>query len=154
MGGIGFSTKQNKILQTFVGSCVAVCIYDSQVKIAGMAHVMLPKNTTLDQAPKPEGKFADIAIKTILEHLSSMGTKPRRLEAKMAGGASVFHNENNHVVFNIGMRNINTIRTILAEHKISLVSEDVGASTGRWVAFDTDLCQMTIKDRKSGVRVI
>ncbi len=154
MGGIGFSTEQNKILHTFVGSCVALCIYDSQAKVAGMAHVMLPKNNTDEPVPKLEGKFADVAIRTILKQLISKGAKPRRLEAKMAGGASVFQNESKHAIFNIGMRNTNTIRSILAEHKIPIISEDVGASTGRWVAFDTNLCQMTIRDRKRGVCVI
>lgn len=75
MGGLGITSPEKNILQTFVGSCVAICIYDPQAKIAGMAHVMLPKNNTSNPAPKPEGKFADVALKTLLEQLVANGAK-------------------------------------------------------------------------------
>ena len=44
-----------------LGSCIGLCAYDPSVKIAGMAHIVLPKS-------KPETftdngtKFADIAV--------------------------------------------------------------------------------------------
>ncbi len=154
MGGLGFTEKNKPTLQTFVGSCVAICIYDPVEKIAGMAHVMLPKNNTSDAMPKPEGKFVDVAIKVLLDKLSANGAKQNRLKAKMAGGASVFQNEGNKNVFNIGTRNVDAIREILAEKKIPILSEDVGEKGGRWVIFDVNSGVMTIKDRAKGVSAI
>ena len=154
MGNIGFTSPEKNLLQTFVGSCVAICIYDSQAKVAGMAHVMLPKNNTSDQTPKPEGKFADVALRIMIERLITTGAKPNRLKAKMAGGANVFQNENKKTVFNIGLRNADTIRTTLEEKKIPLVSEDVGSTAGRWVSFDVNSSELTVKERTKGVRVI
>jgi chemotaxis protein CheD len=154
MGGLGFTTHNQMILQTFVGSCVAICIFDAVAKIAGMAHIMLPKNNTSDPTPKPEGKFADVALKILLERLVSNGAKASRLKAKMAGGANVFRNENKQNVFNIGNRNIDAIRATLAEKKIPIVSEDVGSTNGRWVSFDVNSAEMTIKERTKGVSVI
>jgi len=154
MGGLGFSSPEKMVLQTFVGSCVAICLYDSVAKVAGMAHVMLPKNNTTEQIPKPEGKFVDVALTVLLEKLIKNGAKQNRLKAKMAGGASVFQTESNKNVFNIGVRNVDAIRAILGEKKIPIVSEDVGEKGGRWVVFDVASQEMTIKDRAKGVTTI
>lgn len=154
MGGLGVTTADKTTLQTFVGSCVAVCVYDDVAKIAGMAHVMLPKNNTFDPVPKPEGKFADVALKVLIERLTSSGANPIRLKAKMAGGANVFRNESKQNMFNIGLRNIEAIRSALKEKKIPLLSEDVGSKNGRWVTFDVSSNQMTIRERTKGVMVI
>lgn len=154
MGELGFTTAEKNVLQTFVGSCVAICIYDPQAKIAGMAHVMLPKNNTSVPNPKPEGKFADIAIKILLEKLIANGAKQNRLRAKMAGGANIFQNENKKTIFNIGLRNVDTIRTILTEKKILVISEDVGSTVGRWITFDVNSSELAVKERTKGVKII
>lgn len=154
MGGLGLTSPDKLVLQTFVGSCVAICLYDSVAKVAGMAHVMLPKNNTKDEIPKPEGKFVDVAIKVLLDRLAASGAQQSRLKAKMAGGASVFQTEGNKNVFNIGMRNVDAIRTILGEKKIPIVSEDVGEKGGRWVIFDVESQAMTVKDRAKGATTI
>ena len=154
MGGLCLTEKDKNTLQTFVGSCVAICLYDPVAKIAGMAHVMLPKNNTAEPMPKPEGKFVDVAIKILLDRLAANGAKQYRLKAKMAGGASVFQNEGNKNVFNIGTRNVDAIRAALAEKKIPIISEDVGEKGGRWLIFDVASSTMTIKDRAKGVTTI
>lgn len=117
MGGLEITTLEKNILQTFVGSCIAVCIYDSQTKIAGMAHVMLPKNNSSDPNPKPDGKFADVAVEVLIKQLIANGANRLRLKAKMAGGANIFQHENKESVFKIGLRNADAIRAILAEKK-------------------------------------
>lgn len=154
MGGLVLLPNDKTILQTFVGSCVALCLYDSLAKVAGMAHIMLPKNNTQNQNPVPEGKFADAAIRIMLEKLIKDGASSNRLRAKMAGGANVFQNEGKANAFNIGLRNVEMIRALLAENKIPIVSEDVGSKHGRWVIFDIVSSEMKIKDREKGVFVI
>jgi len=154
MGGLVITSEGKTVLQTFVGSCVAVCIYDSVAKIAGMAHVMLPKNNTQNPKPEPEGKFADVAFNTLLERMVARGANIGRLKAKLAGGANIFHNEGKATTFNIGLRNVEMLKTMLAEKKIPLVSEDVGSKHGRWVLFDLDSSEMRIRDRERGAFTI
>lgn len=154
MGGLGFTAPGKNILQTFVGSCIAICIYDAQAKIAGMAHVMLPKNNTPDSTQKSEGKYADTALKILLERLVANGAKLNRLKAKMAGGADIFHNESKKSMFNIGLRNADAIRSMLVEKKIPIVSEDIGSTNGRFVIFDANSSEMTVKERSKGVKII
>ena len=154
MGGLGFTTPEKTLLQTFVGSCIAVCIYDQSAKIAAMAHVMLPKNNTSDPNPKPEAKFADIAIKIMLDKLQASNAKINRLKAKMAGGANIFQNEGRPNVFNIGSRNADAIKSLLDKKKIPIVAQDIGSTSGRWITFDMDSLKMQIKDRSKGLTVI
>ena len=153
MGGLEYG-KEKDILKTFVGSCIAVCIYDEEKRIAGMAHVMLSKNITgkSTRGTKLEGKFADEAIDIIIEKLQSM-SPDLKLNAKMAGGAKIFAHENDAGVLNIGDKNITGIRNILEEKKIHLVSQLVGAKNGRWVTFHCDNQRVIVKD-KTGEKII
>jgi len=153
MGGLAYG-KEDNILKTFVGSCIAVCIYDEEKKIAGMAHVMLPKNITnkSTRGTKLEGKFADEAIDVIIEKLQSMSSD-LKLQAKMAGGAKIFAHENDSGTLNIGDKNINGIRAILEEKKIHLVSQLVGEKNGRWVTFHCENQRVIVKD-KTGEKII
>lgn len=154
MGGLGFTTPEKTTLQTFVGSCVAICLYDTTAQIAAMAHIMLPKNNTNDPNPKPEAKFADVAIKIMLDKLQTSGVRLNRLKAKMAGGANIFQNEGRPNVFNIGTRNAEAIKSLLDEQKIPIVAQDIGSISGRWITFDITSAEMKIKDRTKGVIVI
>jgi chemotaxis protein CheD len=154
MGGLGSTTSEKTLLQTFVGSCVAICLYDPTVKVAIMAHVMLPKNNTNDANPKPEAKFADVAIKIMLDKLQANGAKINQLKAKMAGGANIFQNEGKANTFDIGTKNTDAIKSILKEKKIPIVAQDIGSKSGKWVIFDIDSEEMKIKDRTKSVIVI
>lgn len=157
MGGLAISDDNIKELKTFVGSCVAICLYDPESKIAGMAHVMLPKNNSNKAITNPDeiGKFADSAIKTILDRLVSKGCDIRRIKAKMAGGATIFTHESKDTLFNVGPKNIKEIKSILLEKNIQLVAEDTGASFGRWVRFNTQTNEMTITSsmKKDGKKI-
>lgn len=153
MAGLAIG-RDNDVLRTFVGSCVAICIYDEEKKIAGMAHVMLPKNNfgKPTKNTKQEGKFADEAIDVIIEKLKSISPN-LKLQAKMAGGAKIFAHESETGALNIGNKNIIGIRLILQEKKIPLVSQSVGAQNGRWVTFYCDTQRVIVKE-KDGEKII
>ncbi|MEA1981730.1 MAG: chemotaxis protein CheD [candidate division Zixibacteria bacterium] len=74
------------ILQSIaLGSCVALVVYDRNLKIGGIAHIMLPgkslsaKNT----------KFSADAIESLLESINKLGAKTSDLEISIVGGANV-----------------------------------------------------------------
>ena len=153
MAGLAIG-RNDEVLRTFVGSCVAICIYDEEKKIAGMAHVMLPKNNfgKSTKNTKQEGKFADEAIDVILEKLYNI-SPDLKLQAKIAGGAKIFSHESETGSLNIGNKNIIGIRLILQEKKIPLVSQSVGSSSGRWVTFYCDSQRVIVKG-KDGEKII
>ncbi len=128
-------------LVTSVGSCVAICLYDSVNMCGGLAHIMLPKSAIAPQEPLP-GKFADTAVPALAKAVRKLGRKEARLSAKIAGGANMFPNMNG---LNIGLKNIEGVKAALAEHKIRLIAEDVGDAHGRRVTFDVTTGIATVK---------
>ena len=149
MGGLEIVAGEAVELKTFVGSCVALCLFDPVSKVAGMAHVMLPKNGgVIDQNTKSYGgKYADKAIELMLQNMVSMGAQQARIRAKIAGGASIFSHESEEGIFNIGSRNIAAIKQILMENHIVIQSEDTGENFGRWVNFHAGSGDMTVTSR-------
>lgn len=144
MGGLEIVTGEKGELKTFVGSCVAICLFDIKAKIAAMAHVMLPKKENDKNYEGTKGKYADEAFRHMVKNMLKMGADHKRIQAKMAGGAAIFSHESEPNVFNIGSRNVAAIKQILQENGIILVSEDTGANFGRWVKFSLSSGEMTV----------
>ncbi|MDE1763464.1 MAG: chemotaxis protein CheD [Thaumarchaeota archaeon] len=146
MGGLEIVTGDMSELKTFVGSCVAICLFDIEVKIAAMAHVVLPKKTNCKPHTVEEerGKYADDAFAHMMSGMIKLGANPKRIQAKMAGGAAIFSHESETGLFNVGPRNISAIQQILKENDIPLISKDTGANFGRWVKFSLNSGKMII----------
>jgi len=121
-------------LVTSVGSCVAICLYNSANRCGGLAHIMLP-NSTIAPQDFPPCKFADTAIPALANAVHEISGKETRLSAKIAGGANIFTFENNKGP-TIGTKNINAVKTALKANRIRLVAEDVGGSYGRRITFN------------------
>lgn len=156
MGGLEV-IDENVELKTFVGSCVALCLFDMQSKVAAMAHIMLPKQTSQkkDILGGENGKFADIAFFTMRENMIRKGAKVERIQAKMAGGATIFRHEPETNLFSIGSRNVEAVKQILKENGVPLVAEDTGMNFGRWVNFDLKSGKMTvISNLKKSQRIL
>jgi len=146
MGGIEIITDDGEELKTFVGSCVAICLFDLVSKVAGMAHVMLPKKSDGTRFTKRNdiGKYADEALSYMVNDMILKGANPKRIKAKMAGGATIFAHESEAGLFNVGPRNITFLKQILKENDIPLISEDTGENFGRWVRFNLHSGEMII----------
>ena len=146
MGGLAIIDDETDELKTFVGSCVAFCLFDVQAKVAAMAHVMLPKQTNSKSTPGNDeiGKFADVAFAYMVDKMILKGADLKRIRAKIAGGATIFSHESEASLFNVGTRNIVAIKQILKENNISIISEDIGENFGRWVKFNLNSAKMTI----------
>ncbi|MDH3974518.1 MAG: chemotaxis protein CheD [Deltaproteobacteria bacterium] len=132
-----------------LGSCVGLSLYDKEKKMGCLAHIMLP-NSTKAVEEKFYPRYADTAINLMLEKLGHNGCSSISLEAKMAGGASMFpalKKENKGV----GDRNVEAILEILQTHEIRLIGSDTGGSYGRSIEFSTDSGKMSIKSIQHGI---
>ena len=146
MGGLEIITDKECELKTFVGSCVAICLFDLVSKVAGMAHIMLPKKSdgTRFTEKNDIGKYADEALSYMVTDMIQKGANHKRIKAKMAGGATIFAHESETSLFNVGPRNIASLKQLLKENDIPLVSEDTGENFGRWVRFNLQSGDMVI----------
>jgi chemotaxis protein CheD len=135
--------KQPVELVTSVGSCVAICLYDSKHKCGGLAHIMLPNSAIAPHELLPS-KYADTAVPALtkLIHKTSGCTSP--LCAKIAGGANMFPNLKNNAL-NIGAKNIDAVKATLTQHGIKLLAEDVGGQNGRRITFNLGTGVATVR---------
>lgn len=151
MGALAVSLDQKHVLETFVGSCVALCLFDPHAKVAGMAHVMLPEgNKKSSSNPNDSGKYADQAVETLLKIILQNGGKLGRIRAKMVGGANMFTHERGTTLFNIGEKNVQALRKFLKLHDIPIVSEDVGLNYGRKVELNVKSGDLVVNSRFGG----
>jgi chemotaxis protein CheD len=119
-------------ITTVLGSCVAICLWDESIKLAGINHYMLPLwNGYGLETPK----YGNIAIEKLIEKMLAKGSSPNKMIAKVFGGAEVL-NLKEHT-FDISERNILIAKELLGQKKIALVASSIGGKHGRKIIFDT-----------------
>jgi chemotaxis protein CheD len=124
--------KTHAIIHTILGSCVAVCLYDSTNKVGGINHYMLPFWNGQGLASP---KYGNIAIERLYEQVIINGANPKTIISKIFGGGEVIQSINSH--FNIGSRNIATAEEILKEMNIPIVAKSTGGKLGRKITFNS-----------------
>ena len=125
-------TKVETNIMTILGSCVAVCIWDSVNKVGGMNHFMLPLWNGRGLASP---KYGNIAIKKLIQKLESIGGKKIHMQAKVFGGGEVLEASNSS--FMIGARNSAIAFELLEEYKIPVISSSTTGKLGRKIIFNT-----------------
>ena len=117
-----------------LGSCVAIMLYDREVRAGAMAHVLLPSRSLARDASNP-AKFPETAVPLLLQRLSQLGADPRRIVAKLAGGASMFAALMTPGTIQMGERNVVASRNALRDAAVPITAEAVGGALGRSVRF-------------------
>ncbi|HEY4716696.1 MAG TPA: chemotaxis protein CheD [bacterium] len=133
------------ILCLGLGSCLAVCLYDTVRKSAGVVHALLPSSNGMSSEP---GKFVDRAINRLLEDMRNSGSRASDVVTKLVGGANIFHFVNSPT---IGERNIESAKRLLTRLGIPIVAEDVGGNYGRSIEFFSTTGEVFVK---SGLRML
>ena len=131
-----------KLITYALGSCIGICLYESQMKLAALIHIMLPLN--LEAGRKNVYKYADTGIRSTLREMELKGARRANITAKIAGGARMFEISGGSIG-NIGQRNIESVRQILRMEKIPLLWEDVGGTIARTMEFDSATGTGTIR---------
>ncbi len=136
-----------------LGSCVAIMLHDPQTKVGAMAHVLLP-STSLARDVTNRAKFPDTAVPFLVERLKALGADPRRLVAKLAGGASMFSQLVTPSTIQMGERNVLASRAALRKAEIPILRESVGGERGRSIRFHVKDGRVEIRSVGANVEVI
>jgi chemotaxis protein CheD len=115
-----------------LGSCVAIILYDAAVHVGGLAHVLLPSPALSRGSPNP-ARVPQTAVPALLTEMAAAGASPRRIKARLAGGASMFAALSTPGTIQMGERNVVAARHALAAAGIPIVGEAVGGDFGRTV---------------------
>lgn len=127
-----------------LGSCVGITLYDPVIRLGGLLHIMLPE---AHRAGTNEVyKFADTGIPEMLRKMQVFGGVKSRYICKIAGGAKMF--EMTGSMGNIGQRNVESVRKVMAEQRIRIRNQDVGENFARTMSMD--VATGTVKVRTYG----
>ncbi len=153
MADLNIAKSPDKLMTLGLGSCIGIVLYDSVVKVGGMAHIMLPDSTQIKNNANL-AKFADTAIDVLIQKMTSIGANKSRLVAKIAGGAQMFDFKQTSEVMRVGYRNDVATRKILEELKIPLIADDTGENYGRTIELHTETGALMIKTINHGTKEI
>lgn len=130
------SNPADMLITYSLGSCIAVCLYDSALKIGGMLHYQLP-DSKMDssRAGQKPLMYADTGMQMLMRKLLSLGVTKKRLQVKIAGGAKM---ANGPLGFDIGKRNHLAIRKILWKNGMFIDAEDIGGCLPRNMYLDLE----------------
>ena len=135
--GYIYFNRRVATVRTVVGSCVAVCVWDSQLKCGGMNHFIRP--VTFDQE-RATPQYGNVAIAALIKIMEEAGCERPNLVAQILGGSAPAGAGEGH----IGQQNVEIAREMLARKKVAVVAEDVGGNVGRKIAFDTATGQLAV----------
>jgi chemotaxis protein CheD len=143
--------KSPIIITTFgLGSCVAVMLYDSKLKVGGMNHFLLPKDNEDSPSENP-AKYSDSGIELLIHKLEKIGAQKERMIAKLVGGANMFPTLTKS---SIGQKNINAALETLKKHSVDVIGMDTGGSWGRSVEFHLSNGTVYVRSYKKGDKEI
>lgn len=136
-----------------LGSCVGIALYDPHTKVAGLAHIMLPDSTKIENNSNP-AKFADTAMAKLIQEMAKIGANKGSIRAKIAGGAQMFALNAKNDEMRIGDRNVEATLRLLKQYAIPLIAYEVGANFGRTVELYAEDGRFLIKTIGHGNRVL
>jgi len=131
------AAKNPSILQILaLGSCVGVCLYDSNKKVGGVAHIMLPKKQYGVAGMGRRYRFADKAIPALIKKMQKLGASKANLKARLVGGAKL--DLRRAPKLKIGEKNISSVHEVLLKENIIVDAEVVGGKQRTSLIFDTE----------------
>ena len=116
-------------MNTILGSCVAVCLYDRVAGVGGMNHYLLPGDT---RAANGTARYGVHLMELMINALLKNGARRSNFEAKLFGGAHVTVTGSFE---NIGDRNVRFGRDFLSREGIPIRGESVGGAAARRLRF-------------------
>ncbi len=117
-----YATKDDLMITTLLGSCIAVCLYDPKHKVGGMNHFLLPEGGDGGDLMSTSGRYGVYAMELLINHIVKLGGARKHLRAKVFGGGNVIKSMTHSKV---GDQNVTFIMGFLKNEGIPIDAEDV-----------------------------
>jgi len=129
---------------TILGSCVAVCLWDTRLRLGGINHYVLPYRRGIG----PGTRFGDTAIEQLLAQMLRLGCRPESLQAKLFGGAAVLGLATGGDP--VGDQNVRVALDKLSRHAIPMIARDTGGRLGRLIRLFTESGDVMVRRVAAG----
>ena len=121
-----------------LGSCIAVCIWDPTVRVAGLLHFLLADSKiNPERARQQVGTFADTGIPALFHEAYRLGLDKKRTEVRLVGGAEIATAASPSNL-QVGKRNILAARNLLWKNGVMIRAEATGGNVPRTVRISAD----------------
>ena len=129
-----FVTAEDMNITTVLGSCVAVCIWDSRRHIGGMNHVLLPVHPKNQQ---PSSRYGNVATFVLFDMMLERGCHKGDLQVSVFGGAnSVIRGRSENKAMQVGKNNTDVTMKVLERVNLVVKQKDTGGTIGRKIVFN------------------
>lgn len=118
-----------------LGSSLGICLYDAKKQIGGYVHSILPEESAQG---KQDLKYVNNAVRKLYEAMLKAGSDTENLQAKLIGGAKLFHLPEELHGYDVGKANVKSACNVLEQLGIPVVKEDVGNVYGRTIHFHVE----------------
>lgn len=118
-----WAIESERPISTLLGSCVAVCLIDTGLPLAGMNHFMLPQMSRSAHAEEDVLLAGDACMEALLNAMLKLGAAKHRMKAKAFGGGTVI-DANLPTSLSIGKRNADFAREWLEREGIPVIASD------------------------------
>lgn len=140
-----YATKDDVIIATVLGSCIAVAIFDKRNRFGGLNHFMLPGTLNPEGFfTSNSGKYGMFAMELLINSMIKLGSRKQDLIAKVFGGGSVLHNTSGFSS-HIPESNIDFAFSYLKTEGIPVESSDVGGVQARKIFFFPQTSRILLK---------
>lgn len=129
---------------TILGSCVAVCLWDSRLRFAGINHYLLPHRHDAD----PSLRFGDTAIEALLREMQLLGCQRASLQAKLFGGAAVLPSASGGDP--VGDQNVRVALDMLCRHGVPVMARVTGGRSGMLIRLFTETGDVMVRRLAAG----
>lgn len=123
-----YVTRQDEVIATVLGSCVATCVRDHEAGVGGINHFMLPNG--IDPREEDALRYGSHAVARLLAELMHYGARRERMEIKVFGGGRVIES-----AADIGLQNVQYARRYFAGIALPIVAEDTRGTVARRVRY-------------------
>lgn len=128
--------RPDERIETVLGSCVAITLWDARRQIGGMCHFLLPRHGMPHRKPVAlDGRYGDEAMALLCEQMTARGVALDGCEVKLFGGARVFEREQAE---GVGQVNADFARALIADAGLMAINQDLGGRGYRYLRFQLD----------------
>ena len=113
-----------------LGSCIALCAFDPVARVAGLAHMVLPRSRIETEGLGIKVKYIETGVPWLLQKMYRLGVRQSDLIIKITGGARMLNIPGNNNILDIGQKNILQVKESLAKEGLKICAEDLGGAWG------------------------
>jgi len=137
-----YASSKPAVIETILGSCVSVCMFDSQMSVGGMNHILLPGKADMGNFDGA-ARYGINAMEMLINKLMKLGARRKNLQAKIFGGAHII--QSLELDNSPGLKNVSFAEKFMRIEGIPIVSRDTGGINARRVHFHTHSSDVYLK---------